>query len=198
MAVMPPNKPLHATVPPQGHRSIIEKPACAAGPRVNGKPFDRLARIIMSTWARMRQFVDRSAKQAAPWVARAAGAIAVAVGVHTFWSGIGQKFLQPFIGGTLLAVLGFGVLLLRQTALKLATIFLVAAAIMLPFGVLNPFAEMDAPRPRFYPPGYEDHRILWVMTGSAVSLLLAHLIGVARLQRIAPTPKANTVPPSER
>jgi hypothetical protein len=35
-----PNKPLHATVPPQGHCSIIERPARAAGPRVNGKAFD--------------------------------------------------------------------------------------------------------------------------------------------------------------
>jgi hypothetical protein len=147
----------------------------------------------------MWQFVDRSTKRAAPWVARAVGAVAVVVGAWTFWMGIGQKFLQPFIGGTLLAALGCGVLLLRQTALKLATIFLVATAIMLPFAVTNPFAEMDAPRPRFYPPGYEHHRILWVMATSAVSIILAHLIGVARLQRIPARPKADVpLPPKIR
>ena len=36
-----PNKPLHATVPPQGHRSIIERPARAAAPRVNGQTLAR-------------------------------------------------------------------------------------------------------------------------------------------------------------
>jgi len=32
-----PNKPLHLTIPPQGHRSIIETRARAAGSQVNGK-----------------------------------------------------------------------------------------------------------------------------------------------------------------
>jgi hypothetical protein len=36
----PPNKPMNLTIPPQGHRSIIERPARAASPRVNGKAFD--------------------------------------------------------------------------------------------------------------------------------------------------------------
>jgi len=35
-----PNKPMNLTGPPQGHRSIIERPVRAAGPQVIGEPFD--------------------------------------------------------------------------------------------------------------------------------------------------------------
>jgi hypothetical protein len=34
------NKPMKLTVSPQGHRSIIERPASAAGPQLIGKAFD--------------------------------------------------------------------------------------------------------------------------------------------------------------
>jgi hypothetical protein len=91
--------------------------------------------------------------------------------------------------------LGIGVGLLRPVALRLLTILLVAFGIVLPVGLLNPFAEMDLPGPRFYPVGYEFHRTVEVLGTSAVAILLAHLIGVARLQRLKA--EASTPPPSQ-
>lgn len=109
----------------------------------------------MSTLSSIHQSISRSTKQAAPWIARAAGVVTVMVGVRTFWIGISYKFLQSFIGSVLLVTLGSGVLFLRRTALKLATILLVGIAILVPFGFLNLFAEMDAPPPHLYTPGFE-------------------------------------------
>ena len=43
----PSNKPLQLTIPPQGHRSIIEGPERAAGPQVIGKAFDRRTQLGM-------------------------------------------------------------------------------------------------------------------------------------------------------
>jgi hypothetical protein len=140
---------------------------------------------MMNTWSRIRQAVDAASRTAAPWIARAAGAAAVVVGVRAVWYGLSSKYGLQLAEGSLLVALGIGVVLLRPTALKLATILSVLLAMILTIGILNPFAAGDLPSARIHTPGFVAERITVALLSAVGFVLLGHFLGIARIQAAA-------------
>jgi len=152
----------------------------------------------MSTWFRIRQAVDTASRTVAPWIARAAGAAAVAVGVRAVWHGVSLKYGLPLVEGVLLVALGVGVILLRPTALKLGTILSVLLAMILPIGALNPFAAGDVPFARIHAPGFVGEQIAIVLSSAVGFVLLGHFLGVARIHAATRARKGNSTASRER
>ena len=146
----------------------------------------------MRSWSSLRRSVRTWSASAAPLVARIAGAVAVLLGAWAIWLGARLKHGLPIVEGSMVAALGVGVLLLRQTALKLATILSVLLAILMPVGLINPFAAMDMPGVRLDAPGFESKWIAMVLAGAIVLVLLAHFLGMARVQSLKTARKEGT------
>jgi hypothetical protein len=141
----------------------------------------------MSNWTTALKSAGAAAQKAAPQIARAAGALGIAAGIWSIWIGAARKFGLPIVEGGLLVILGIGVVWLRPTALRIATVVLVIAAILFPIGMLNPFAAMDLPRSRVQAPGFEGRWIAFILALSAGSIILAHFLGLARIQVLSKT-----------
>jgi hypothetical protein len=136
----------------------------------------------MSNWTTALKSAGEAAKRAAPRIARATGALGIAAGVWSVWIGAVRKFGIPIVEGGLMIILGIGVVWLRPTALRIATVVLVIAAIGLPIGMLNPFAAMDLPHNRVQAPGFEGRWIASIIALAAGAIILAHFLGLARIQ----------------
>lgn len=119
----------------------------------------------------------------AAWITRATGVgFALYAGFAVLAAGQGGGGASLVLA--VIAVgLALGLCFLHPAALKIAPAILVLLAMVLPVGIINPFAAMEAPTAAGASPGHAAGTIALGVGASALCLFLAFMVGRARRTR---------------
>lgn len=113
-------------------------------------------------------------------VARATGVMVGLFGAYDLVVAVRSQLAAPAVLGVVALGLSLGLWLLHPAALRVTPGVLVLMAIILPIGLVNPFAALEAPGQASVS-GYLSWQIALGFGLSALCVTIAHLIGLARL-----------------